>query len=59
MRWLCIFFHHKPKHVGRGVYQCPRCKTVSVGKNLDRPKRRKVEQSSTGMIDASGLNPNG
>lgn len=41
MRWLCVFFPCKWLHIWNvqddpghlvGLYQCPRCKTLSVGR---------------------------
>ena len=37
MAWLCIFLPHRWKHVTGGIYQCSRCKLLSVGHAEERP----------------------
>jgi hypothetical protein len=38
MRWLCWFFPCQWVYLHRGLYQCVRCKTLSVGANRDNDR---------------------
>jgi hypothetical protein len=45
MAWLCIFIPHRWWHVRFGIWQCTRCKTLSLGRNPNEPPGFTDQQS--------------
>jgi len=45
MAWLCIFIPHRWWHVRFGIWQCSRCKTLSLGRNPTEPTAFTDQQS--------------
>ena len=40
MGFICIFVPCKWIHVTQGIYQCARCKTISIGANKDQSLKK-------------------
>lgn len=35
MRWLCLFTQCRWVHIKLGIWQCRRCKTLSIGQEVE------------------------
>lgn len=58
MRWLCAFRPCRWRHIKLGIWQCPRCKTCSVGSIPPRDSDASLaEDAGTAAEPRSGGSP--